>query len=92
MEQSPEAQNIQPAAVRQSSKRTWSIIFFIVAALFVVNGLYTLSSDDRVVGGDAYNYIISAGRGIGKICAGLFFALVSVVLAIFDVDDRQKQK
>jgi len=45
-----------------------------------------------MVCGDAYNYIISAGRGIGKICAGLFFALVSVVLAIFDVDDRQKQK
>ncbi len=90
MEQSPEAQNIQPAAVRQSSKRTWSIIFLIVAALFVVNGLYTLSSDDRVVGGDAYNYIISASKGTGKICAGVFFALVSVVIAIFDLGDRRR--
>lgn len=91
MEQSREARNVQPAPVRQSSKRIWSVIFLIVAALFIFSGLVTLSSDSRVVGGDAYNYIINAGRGTGKICAGVFFALVSVVIAIFDLSDRQRQ-
>ena len=90
MEQSPETQNVQPTPVRQGWKRRWSLIFLIVASLFIVNGLFTLSSNSMVVGGDAYNYIISAGRDTGKICTGIFFALVSVVIAIFDLGDRQR--
>ncbi len=74
------------------TKREWSILFLMVGAIFVLIGLRTLLSEDRVVGGDAFNYMISASRGTGEICAGLFFALVSVAIAIYDVGDKQKQK
>lgn len=92
MEMPPDFKPVKPVHRGYKDKRVWSIIFLIVGAIFILNGLGTLSSEDRVVGGDAYNYIISASRGTGKVCAGLFFALVSVVIAIFDVGDRQKQK
>jgi hypothetical protein len=75
MEQPPEARNVQPAPVRQSSKRTWSIVFLVVATFFIFNGLST-------------DHLISAGR---RVCAGVFFALVSIVIAIFDLGDRQRQ-
>lgn len=89
MEQSQDALNVQPEPVGQTSKRILAVIFLIVAALFIFNGLFILSSNSDVVGSDAFNYIISAGRGTGKICVGIFFALISVILAIFDLGDRQ---
>lgn len=67
--------------------------FYIVSGLFIAGalvfcaiGLYKLydnSSDARIVGGDAYNYIIYATRGTAFICAGIVCAVLSVAFAVF---------
>jgi hypothetical protein len=86
----PALHNYQSGWDRQSGKRKASIIFLVAAGLFSLYGLIEISSDANVVGGDAYNYIISAGRGTRRICVGILCALVSVVFAIFDLTDKLK--
>ena len=51
--------------------------------------MYEYGPADKVVGGDAYNFIIMASRGTGLICAGIVSALVGVAVAIFDLTDKQ---
>jgi hypothetical protein len=77
---------------RKLRKRTLSVLFLIAAGLFTLYGLvemYKYGPDDKVVGGDAYNYIIMAGRGTGLICAGVVSALIGLAIAIFDLTDKQ---
>jgi hypothetical protein len=85
----PTPEIVQPRKLR---KRTLSLLFLIAAGLFTLFGLvemYKYGPDDKVVGGDAYNYIIMAGRGTGLICAGIVSALVGVAVAVFDLTDKQ---
>jgi hypothetical protein len=80
------------AQQRKLRKRTLSLLFLIGAGLFTLFGLvemYKYGPDDKVVGGDAYNYIIMASRGTGLICAGVVSALVGVAVAVFDLTDKQ---
>lgn len=42
-------------------------------------------SDDKIVGGGAYNYTILATRGVGFICAGVAFAGIGAVFALLAV-------
>ena len=44
-------------------------------AVFGMYRLYTYTSDEGPVGGDAYNYIILTNRGIGLLVAGAIAAL-----------------
>jgi uncharacterized membrane protein YqhA len=63
-----------------------SVMFIVAALIFTGVGLYKLydnSVDARVVGGDAYNYIIYATRGTAFICAGIVCAVLSVTFALF---------
>ena len=93
------SQNLPPvnsspeiAQQRKLRKRTLSLLFLIAAGLFTFYGLveiYKYGPDDKVVGDDAYNYIIMAGRGTGLICAGVVSALIGVAVAIFDLTDKQ---
>ena len=56
---------------RKLNKRFIAIIFLVGAVVFTIIGLremYTYESEDKVVGGDAYNFIILASRGTGLIC------------------------
>jgi hypothetical protein len=81
----------EPAQQRKLRKRTLSLLFLIGAGLFTLFGLvemYKYGADDKVVGGDAYNFIM-AGRGTGLICAGIVSALIGVAVAIFDLTDKQ---
>ncbi|MDB5661624.1 MAG: hypothetical protein JWS10_4239 [Cypionkella sp.] len=69
-----------------------SEIFTLIAVLFALIGaglaiyglniMYDNSYSQKVVGGDAYNYIIYATRGTGFICAGIVSAVLSVTAAI----------
>jgi hypothetical protein len=63
-----------------------SAAFIIGALVFAGMGLHTLYDDSygaRVVGGDAYNFIIYSTRGTALICAGIVCAVLSVTFAIF---------
>jgi hypothetical protein len=59
------------------------VVAFILiggASLFALAGYQQMQSDPRVVGGDAYNFIIGATRGVGMICIGLILAVVACAL------------
>lgn len=57
----------------------FSIIFYLLAAILVISGLVVAYQDsnyvNEIVGGDAYNYIIFAGRGITWAVASITSAL-----------------
>lgn len=77
---------------RKLRKRPFANIFLVVAVLLCVYGLYktyAYGSDDKIVGGDAYNFIILAGRGTAWVCAGIVSALIGIAIAIYDLTDRQ---
>lgn len=74
----------------QSRSRKVSIIFLVIAGIFILFGLDNLVSASRLVIGDSFDYIISASRGTGEICAGIFCVLISILFAIFDVADARK--
>lgn len=85
----------QPLPVRKLNKRFISVSFLAVAILFALFGLWRMynydsdSDNSKIVGGDAYNYIIIAARGTGLICCGIVSALISVTVSIWDFTDRQ---
>ena len=69
-----------------SSLQALSVIAIIAAIIFAGVGLYKLYDDSytsKVVGGDAYNFIIYATRGTAYVCAGIVCAVLSVTLAVF---------
>lgn len=41
-----------------------------------LNTMYEYGDAQKIVGGDAYNYIIIANRGIGQICVGIVSAVI----------------
>lgn len=87
--------SVTPAPPRRLRKRTFSILFLILAALLTAYGLHvmhTYESADKIVGGDAYNFIILASRGTGWICAGIVSGLFAAVLALFDLADKAADK
>jgi len=54
--------------------------------VFAGKGWYTLYDDSynaRIVGGDAYNFIIYATRGTALVCVGIVCAVLSVTFAVF---------
>lgn len=67
------------------ASKSIAAIFFILAIVFTVFGVIVLYSEPSVVGGDAYNYIIGAGRGTGLICVGIVSALLSNACLLFAV-------
>jgi hypothetical protein len=62
----------------------WFALAFAVG--FVMFGLYRMlvydEFSDKIVGGDAYNYLILTDRGIGFICAGIALAVIAAVFAL----------
>lgn len=65
----------------------WSALFLIAGAILAIVGIVTMynyeADSARIVGGDAYNFIIIATRGTGLICAGIVSALIGCALAVF---------
>jgi hypothetical protein len=85
-----QASPVIPAKPR-TSDFTLLLIFaavccLIVAVVFAFKGYNTLYDDSyaaKIVGGDAYNYIIYAGRGTALICMGIVFSVIGVTFAVF---------
>jgi hypothetical protein len=90
MEEQPERLKLP---IVEPSRSSNSPIFLFISALFIVGaiilaatGWYTVYDDSyraRVVGGDAYNFIIYATRGTALVCVGIVCAILSVTFAIF---------
>ena len=63
-----------------------SVLLIVAALVFAGVGWYTVYNDTysaKVVGGDAYNFIIYATRGTALVCIGIVCAVLSVTFAIF---------
>jgi hypothetical protein len=61
-------------------------LLIVASLVFAGKGWYTLYDDSynaRVVGGDAYNFIIYATRGTALVCVGIVCAVLSVTFAVF---------
>ena len=72
-----------------------AFIFITVAIIFIGVGFDTMltydsgyGSSDKIVGGDAYNYIIRANRGIGYICAGVASSVISATFGALSVRSK----
>jgi len=81
---------INPIDSPNSIYRILSYVFFILALVIGVKGCAYAQTDARIVGGDAYNYIIGAGQGTAIVCVAIIFALVGVIFAIFDLAEKIK--
>jgi len=63
-----------------------SILLIVAALVFAGAGWYTVYNtayDARIVGGDAYNFIIYATRGTALVCVGIVCAVLSVTFVSF---------
>jgi hypothetical protein len=63
-----------------------SVLLVVASLVFAGKGWYTLYDDSynaRIVGGDAYNFIIYATRGTALVCVGIVCAVLSVTFAVF---------
>jgi hypothetical protein len=63
-----------------------SLLSMTIAVGFTVFGVYTLYNDSysaRIVGGDAYNFIIYATRGTAWICVGIVCSIIGLTFAVF---------
>jgi hypothetical protein len=72
----------------------WGLAFVFYAAALILTaiGFYVMytygdkgSDTGKVVGGDAYNYIIIAVRGLGYIISGLTCAVIATTLSHLSV-------
>lgn len=67
------------------SNRGSSILFLILSQIVGLGGCIASRGNAEVVGGDAYNYIISAGRGTAIVGVAIIFAIISLILAVYDL-------
>jgi len=64
-----------------------------IGALFAgVIGIIQLFNESRIIGGDAYNYIIGAMRGVGWICLGVLCGVLACALLLFERREEMKQR
>lgn len=63
-------------------------VLLLVAAVFLVWGfrrLLAIGGEDRIVGGDAYNYMITTTRGVGLIGIAVALTVAAAVWALFAI-------
>ena len=59
---------------------------------FGIYRMFDLDSSGRLVGGDAYNYIILTNRGVGLICSAVLVMLLSCLLMLLSIEERLVSK
>lgn len=65
-----------------SAKTVFAVLFYILAAILAISGIATAYSDADVVGGDAFNFIIGAGRGAAWVGVAIVAAIIALGLQI----------
>jgi hypothetical protein len=69
-------------------------LFVSLAICLAIGGLwrmYSYSTNDKFVGGDAFNYIVLATRGVGLICAGILCGGIAGVLALIAIWEQRTE-
>ena len=69
-------------------------LFAILAIILTCIGIFIIYINRPIVGGDAYNFIISATRGTAWICAGIvscLFGLCCLVVGIFKASRKENR-
>lgn len=57
------------------------IIATLIFVVFGLHTIYTYTDTSKIVGGDAYNYIIIGVRGLAWICTGIVTAILAALFA-----------
>ena len=73
-----------------SAKTIFAVIFYVLAAILAIVGVATAYSDADVVGGDAFNFIISAGRGAAWVGVAVVTAIIALGLQIAGRPSRKR--
>lgn len=68
----------------------WAVVFAVASLGFALFGIVTLYGDSHIVGGDAYNYLISSTRGVGLIGIGILLAVIACGLLLLSANDRAR--
>lgn len=58
-------------------------VLIVAAVIFGVAGLIMVYTTSRIVGGDAYNILIAAGRRVALIACGILVAVIACTFAAF---------
>jgi hypothetical protein len=66
------------------------MVLLIAAGIVAYVGLNTIYDPSQKVGGDAFNYIIAAGRGTGIIAVAVGLAVIGSALAIIGAIQRYR--
>lgn len=73
--------SVQEEMIR-STNPFFAVVFYLAALVLAVYGLFIAFQDssysNKVVGGDAYNYIIFAGRATVVVGAGIISAILGL--------------
>lgn len=64
---------VGPVQVKEAwdGATAWAVVFAIASLGFALFGIVTLYGDSHIVGGDAYNYLISSTRGVAWRCVAI---------------------
>jgi len=84
---------VGPVQVKEAwdGATAWAVVFAIASLGFALFGIVTLYGDSHIVGGDAYNYLISSTRGVGLIGIGILLAVITCSLLLFSANDRLRE-
>ena len=70
-----------------------AIILYFLAVIIAIYGLYTAyqtpTSISKIVGGDAYNYIIFASRGIVLVGFGILISIIGLAIQLSSKVERK---
>jgi hypothetical protein len=94
----PNASSEPPSSEPSADTSGFRVIatFLLLGALafvgYGINRLYTYDEiQDKIVGGDAYNYLIVTNRGVGLIAAGVCLAAVACAVLLFGLLSSQRR-
>jgi hypothetical protein len=81
-----EAPRVRDTGSSADGRMVGAWVALVLAVAFVIFGLYRMFAydqySDKIVEGDAYNYLILTERGIGFICAGIAMSVIAAVLTL----------
>jgi hypothetical protein len=80
--------------VSGSAMQGWAMGLMFVSFVFLIIGFYQIYAKigygEKIVEGDAFNFIIYAERGLAFIGTGLTFAVLACALLLFEILNKRE--